>query len=116
MTPEPVARFGDSPGCAAWFASNSGCKTPADQTELSTVYFRTEQTSALMRAADFQTKLYEGASFRKLVLLSKKLDWIWGRNLDILESDVQGQIEASDHRPVWAQLRWRSDPNQVSQP
>jgi endonuclease/exonuclease/phosphatase family metal-dependent hydrolase len=79
--------------------------------DFNTVYFRTEQTFALLRAADFQTKPYEGSSFRKVLLLRKKLDWIWTRNLEILDSGVQGQVEASDHRPVWAQLRWRSEPN-----
>lgn len=82
--------------------------------DFNTVYFRSEQTFALLRASDFQTKPYEGASFRKVLLLRKKLDWIWGRNLEILESGVQGQIEASDHRPVWAQLHWRSAPNSVN--
>lgn len=84
--------------------------------DFNTVYFRTEQTFDLLKASDFQTKLYEGSSFRKVLLLRKKLDWIWTRNLEILESGVQEQIEASDHRPVWALLRWRSEPNATSLP
>jgi len=46
----------------------------------------------------------------------KKLDWIWARNLEILEPGVQEQIEAPDHRPVWAQPRWRPQPNSSSPP
>ena len=84
--------------------------------DFNTVYFRSEQTCDLLKASDFQTKPYEGSSFRKALLLRKKLDWIWTRNLEILESGVQGQIEASDHRPVWALLRWRSEPNATSLP
>jgi len=84
--------------------------------DFNTVYFRTEQTFDLLKASDFRTKLYEGPSFRKVLLLRKKLDWIWGRNLEILESGVQGDIEASDHRPVWAQLRWRPEPQAASSP
>lgn len=84
--------------------------------DLNTVYFRTEQTFDLLKASEFQTKPYEGSSFRKVLLLRKKLDWIWARNLEILDSGVQGHIEASDHRPVWAQLRWRSQPNAASLP
>ena len=78
--------------------------------DFNTVYFRTEQTFALLKAADFQTKLYEGPSFRKVLLLRKKLDWIWTRNLEILQSGVQQEIEASDHRPLWAELRWLPEP------
>jgi endonuclease/exonuclease/phosphatase family metal-dependent hydrolase len=84
--------------------------------DFNTVYFRTEQTFDLLKASDFQTKLYEGSSFRKALLLRKKLDWIWTRNLEIFESGVQGQIEVSDHRPIWAQLRWRSQPNAARLP
>jgi len=84
--------------------------------DFNTVYFRTEQTFDLLKASDFQTKPYAGSSFRKVLLLRKKLDWIWTRNLEIFESGVQGEIEVSDHRPVWAQLRWRSQPNATSQP
>ena len=82
--------------------------------DFNTVYFRTEQTFDLMKASHFQTKRYQESSFRKVLLLRKKLDWIWTRNLEILESGVQGNIEVSDHRPVWAQLRWRSQPNSVN--
>lgn len=84
--------------------------------DFNTVYFRTEQTFNLLKASHFQTKPYEGSSFRKVLLLRKKLDWIWTRNLEILESGVQGHVEASDHRPVWAQLRWRSRQNASSLP
>lgn len=84
--------------------------------DFNTVYFRSEQTFDLLKASDFQTKPYEGSSFRKVLLLRKKLDWIWTRDLEIFDSGVQGQIEASDHRPVWAQLRWRSQPNAASLP
>ena len=84
--------------------------------DFNTVYFRTEQTFDLLKASYFQTKPYEGSSFRKVLLLRKKLDWIWTRNLEILDSGVQGQFEASDHRPVWAQLRWCSEPNSASLP
>jgi len=76
--------------------------------DFNTVYFRTEQTFALLKAADFKTRPYEGASFRKVLFLRKKLDWIWTRNLDILESGLQEKVEASDHRPLWAELQWSS--------
>jgi len=39
--------------------------------DFNTVYFRTEQTFALLKAADFQTRPYEGPSFRR-VLYSEK--------------------------------------------
>jgi endonuclease/exonuclease/phosphatase family metal-dependent hydrolase len=84
--------------------------------DFNTVYFRSEQTFSLLKASKFQTKLYEGPSFRKALLIRKKLDWIWGRNIEVLESGVQEQIEASDHRPVWAQIRWSLPPGITSLP
>jgi endonuclease/exonuclease/phosphatase family metal-dependent hydrolase len=82
--------------------------------DFNTICFRRKKTFALLRASDFQTKPYEGVSFQRLLLLRRKLDWIWARNLEILESGVQQKVAASDHRPVWAQLCWRSQPKETS--
>src|SRR5262249_51200301 len=74
--------------------------------DFNTVYFRTKQPFDLLKAGDFKTRPYEGASFRKVLFLRKKLDWIWTRNLEILECGLQEKVESSDHRPVWALLQW----------
>ncbi len=82
--------------------------------DFNTIRFRRKKTFALMQASGFQALPYKGTSFQRVLLLRIKLDWIWARNLEILESGVQEEITASDHRPVWAKLRWRPEPKEVS--
>ncbi len=47
------------------------------------------------------------STFRARLVLRLKLDWIWLRNLEHLEADVEGSVKASDHRPVWVTLPGR---------
>jgi endonuclease/exonuclease/phosphatase family metal-dependent hydrolase len=72
------------------------------------VYYRRKQTFALMEAAGYQVKPYNGISFKRVWVVRKKLDWIWTRNLEFLEVGVEEEITTSDHRPVWAQLAFAS--------
>jgi len=39
-------------------------------------------------------------TFERFFLIRMVLDWIWGRNISILEAGVASQIRVSDHRPL----------------
>ena len=39
-------------------------------------------------------------TFQRAFLIRMVLDWIWGRNISILEAGVASQIRVSDHRPL----------------
>ena len=40
-------------------------------------------------------------TFHVKLFLRLKLDWIWLRGITPTEADVEGQVKASDHRPLW---------------
>ena len=55
---------------------------------------------SLLKAAPDEMKV----KFQQKFILRLKLDWIWAKNLQTLEADVEGDIVISDHRPLWVDL------------
>ncbi|MBI3950536.1 MAG: endonuclease/exonuclease/phosphatase family protein [Acidobacteria bacterium] len=59
----------------------------------------------LMKAAGFSTPLPgDTMTFQRALFLRLKLDWIWVRNLRVVDADIGRDITASDHRPIWADV------------
>lgn len=85
--------------------------------DFNTIRFRRKKVAAVLTAAGFSSAPYEGMSFQRLFLLRRKLDWIWVRNLEVLDSGVERSVTASDHRPVWASLepRFFSSPRHLTE-
>jgi len=62
----------------------------------------------LMKAAGFRTPLPgDTKTFQRSFFVRLKLDWVWVRNLDVVASEVEADITASDHRPVWVEIDLR---------
>lgn len=76
--------------------------------DFNTIRFRRKRMFALMKQAGFHSLPNHQITFQRLWVVRRKLDWIWVRNLDVLEAGVVGSITASDHRPVWALVTLRS--------
>ncbi len=85
--------------------------------DFNTIRFRRKKVFAVLSAAGFNSAPYDGMSFQRLFLLRRKLDWIWVRNLEVLDSGVEKSVTASDHRPVWASVKphFFSSPRQLTE-
>jgi len=67
-----------------------------------------EKMFELMQAADFRPALPgDTMTFQRALIVRLKLDWIWVRQLSVVEARVEGDVKASDHRPVWADFHLR---------
>lgn len=60
----------------------------------------------LMQAAGFSCPMPgRTATFQRLQLLRLKLDWIWIRHLTATKTAVEADVTASDHRPIWVDVK-----------
>jgi endonuclease/exonuclease/phosphatase family metal-dependent hydrolase len=60
----------------------------------------------LMQAADFSCPLPgDTTTFQRMQFLRLKLDWIWARNVNATNAKVEGEVKASDHRPIWVDVK-----------
>jgi endonuclease/exonuclease/phosphatase family metal-dependent hydrolase len=59
----------------------------------------------IMEGAGFESSLPGNqTTFQRMFLLRLKLDWIWARDVDVLEANVETDIRVSDHRPLWLEI------------
>jgi endonuclease/exonuclease/phosphatase family metal-dependent hydrolase len=60
---------------------------------------------ALMQEAGYACPLrVDVKTFQSGWVVRSILDWIWTRQLPVLEADVEGEVKISDHRPVWVTI------------
>jgi endonuclease/exonuclease/phosphatase family metal-dependent hydrolase len=62
------------------------------------------KTTKLFRDAKFQTPFDDRSTFSRKVLfvpVELKLDWIWLRGLESVDSGIEQKITLSDHWPLW---------------
>ncbi|HSR68774.1 MAG TPA: endonuclease/exonuclease/phosphatase family protein [Acidobacteriota bacterium] len=67
----------------------------------------TQTMFELMEAAGFTCPLAgDENTFRAYIFVRMKLDWIWLRGVEAAKAEVEGDVSASDHRPLWVDLKW----------
>jgi len=60
----------------------------------------------VLEDSGFQTPFDGNAkTYQKYFFLRFKLDWIYLRGLEVLAHGIERRIKASDHRPVWVDVR-----------
>ena len=61
-----------------------------------------QQMFQVMEGAGFASALPGNqTTFQRAFLIRMVLDWVWSRNLSMLEAAVESRIRVSDHRPIW---------------
>jgi endonuclease/exonuclease/phosphatase (EEP) superfamily protein YafD len=66
------------------------------------------KTIKLFSKAGLTTPFGSQTTFRRRVLfvpIELRLDWVWLRGLEAVTYGVDRQIEASDHWPLWTNVR-----------
>ncbi len=74
--------------------------------DLNTVSARnSEDTNKVFSGAGFSTPLGDDLRTWRLLTIEMRLDWVWLRDLSVIDSGVARQVTFSDHFPVWAKIR-----------
>ena len=63
----------------------------------------------LFEGEGFTTPLSDERTTWKTFIVELKLDWLWLRGLEAVESGIDKEIDLSDHWPLWAKIRLGSD-------
>ena len=70
------------------------------------------KTRKLFTNEDFLTPFDDQPTFYRRILfypLKLKLDWIWLRNLEVLNSGIEKNISLSDHWPMWCVVKVKKE-------
>jgi endonuclease/exonuclease/phosphatase (EEP) superfamily protein YafD len=60
----------------------------------------------LMEAAGFVSAVPAGKpSFKRYMFVKLRLDWIWLKGLEPVTAGIANEIQVSDHRPLWVDLK-----------
>ena len=68
----------------------------------------------LFTESGFTTPIPHDRSTFKVFLLKLKLDWIWLRGFDAVDSGIDRDIGLSDHWPLWAKVRMKDERKAVT--
>jgi endonuclease/exonuclease/phosphatase family metal-dependent hydrolase len=75
--------------------------------DFNTVSTRNNQDARrLFTSAGFTTPFADGLETWRVFMIAMQLDWIWLRGLEATANGVAGQINHSDHSPVWVRFKW----------